>query len=56
MTTERILDKIYYIATHSKKSRKVLDEISDVQNAINKIKNFDLRDSLEERLTKACCN
>lgn len=56
MTTERILDKIYFIATHNKKSRKVRYEIFIVQNAINNIPNFDLRDSLEEKLTRACCN
>lgn len=56
MTTERILDKIYYIATHNKCSRKVREEIDTVSRAISKIPNFDLRDSLEEKLTKACCS
>lgn len=56
MTTERILRKIDFIATHNKNNSKVKQEIDTVLNAISQIPNFDLRDSLEERLTKACCS
>jgi len=56
MTTERILDKISYIQRNSKRSKKVREEISLVESAIEKIDNFDKRDSLMEKLTRACCS
>lgn len=55
MTTERILRKIEFISTHNKNNARVKQEIDTVLNALNRIKNFDLRDSLEEKLTRACC-
>lgn len=56
MTTERILDKISYIQRNSKHSRKVRLEIEIVEGEIEKIDNFDKRDSLMEKLTLACCS
>lgn len=56
MTTERIERKIFFIATHSKNSLKVKLEIDTVLGELDKIQNFDLRDSLEEKLTRACCS
>ena len=56
MTTERLERKIYFIATHNKNAPQVRKEIDTVLNALDKIQNFDLRDSLEEKLTRACCN
>ena len=55
MTTERILRKIDFIATHNKNNSKVKQEIDIVLSALGKIPNFDLRDTLEEKLTRACC-
>lgn len=56
MQTEKILRKIEYIENHNKNNSKVKEEIEIVLNALQNIKNFDLRDSLEEKLTHACCN
>lgn len=56
MTTEKILRKIDYIATHNKRMPTVLNEIETVTKELEKIQNFSLRDSLEEKLTLACCN
>lgn len=54
MTTERLLRKIDYIASHNKRMPKVLDEIDTVSKELEKIGDFSLRDSLEEKLTQAC--
>lgn len=56
MTTERILKKIEFIASHDKRMPEVLNEIDTVAKELERIQNFDLRDSLEEKLTQACCN
>lgn len=55
MTTEKLLRKINFIATHNKNNSKVKAEIDTVLNELSKIPDFDLRDSLEEKLTRACC-
>lgn len=56
MTTENILRRITIIEEGSKNSLKIKELISEVENAIQNISNFDLRDSLEEKLTLACIN
>lgn len=54
MTTENILRRIAIIEHGNKNSGKIKSLIEFVQNKINGIDNFDLRDSLEEKLTIAC--
>lgn len=56
MTTEKILKKIDFIASHNKRIPAVLKEIDTVSRELEKIQDFDLRDSLEEKFTKACIN
>lgn len=56
MTTERILKRISIIQKNNKNNGKIKTLIAIVQTEIEKIPNFSQRDSLEEKLTRACCH
>lgn len=55
MTIESIRRRIGIIKSSPKNSLKIKLLIDFVEENIQRIPNFDLRDSLEEELTKACC-
>lgn len=56
MTTEDLNRRIDIIAHSNKNNGKIKVLIEFVEGKIMDIKNFDLRDSLMEKLTRACCN
>lgn len=56
MTTEKILRRIDIIRYGNKNNSKIKELIATVEEAIKVKPDFDLRDSLEEKLTLACCH
>ena len=56
MTTEDLNRRIEIIAHSNKNNGKIKKLIDFVEGKIMNINNFDLRDSLMEKLTRACCN
>jgi len=56
MTTEKILRRIDIIRMSNKNNGKIKELITTVENAIKAKPDFDLRDSLEEKLTLAVCH